>query len=162
MLRNCHSAAALTFFLVLGCKSDFDNVEVKRFPLNSDQSQVLQGLATIEFAIVSDWATAVANLRNAVKELKNNSTDIHLKSAQDLWKLARNLASGKEWRTAPLWGIGLTKIVNGHTNFLHDGRARNLLEAVMWHGGEAESSKQVVKKMSKAERNALIKFLESL
>ena len=71
-------------------------------------------------------------------------------------------ASGSEWRTAPLWGIGLTKIVNGHTTFLHDGRARNLMEAVMWHGGEAEQSKQNVKKMSQAERSALIKFLESL
>jgi CxxC motif-containing protein (DUF1111 family) len=71
-------------------------------------------------------------------------------------------ATGSEWRTAPLWGIGLTKIVNGHTNFLHDGRARNLMEAVMWHGGEAEKSKQVVKKMSEVERTALIKFLESL
>ena len=71
-------------------------------------------------------------------------------------------ASGREWRTAPLWGIGLTKIVSGHTNFLHDGRARNLMEAVMWHGGEAEQAKQNVKKMSQADRNALVKFLESL
>jgi CxxC motif-containing protein (DUF1111 family) len=71
-------------------------------------------------------------------------------------------ATGSEWRTAPLWGIGLTKIVNGHTNFLHDGRARNLMEAVMWHGGEAEQAKHSVIKMSQAERNALIKFLESL
>ena len=71
-------------------------------------------------------------------------------------------ANGNEWRTPPLWGIGLTKLVNGHTNFLHDGRARNLMEAILWHGGEAENSKQVIIKMSFAERNALIKFLESL
>jgi len=71
-------------------------------------------------------------------------------------------ASGKEWRTPPLWGIGLTKITNGHTNFLHDGRARNLTEAIMWHDGEAKKSKEAVKKMSKVERNALLKFLESL
>jgi len=71
-------------------------------------------------------------------------------------------ASGSEWRTPPLWGIGLTKIVNGHTSFLHDGRARSLMEAVLWHGGEAEQSKQDIKKMSQADRNALIKFLESL
>jgi CxxC motif-containing protein (DUF1111 family) len=71
-------------------------------------------------------------------------------------------ATGTEWRTQPLWGIGLTQKVNGHNNFLHDGRARSLLEAVMWHGGEAEASRNKVKGMSAAERNALVKFLESL
>jgi len=72
------------------------------------------------------------------------------------------LASGTEWRTAPLWGIGLTQKVNGHTNFLHDGRARNLMEAIMWHGGEALSAKNKVNNMSKTERDALIAFVESL
>ena len=71
-------------------------------------------------------------------------------------------ANGNEWRTPPLWGIGLTQKVNGHTNFLHDGRARSLLEAVMWHGGEAENAKNKVIILSAGERNALIKFLESL
>jgi CxxC motif-containing protein (DUF1111 family) len=71
-------------------------------------------------------------------------------------------ANGYEWRTPPLWGIGLTKVVNGHTNFLHDGRARNLMEAIMWHGGEAEASKEKVRIMSENERRNLIKFLESL
>ncbi|MBS1576260.1 MAG: c-type cytochrome [Bacteroidetes bacterium] len=71
-------------------------------------------------------------------------------------------ATGTEWRTQPLWGIGLTQKVNGHNNFLHDGRARSLLEAVMWHGGEAEAAKNKVKAMSATERNALAKFLESL
>lgn len=72
------------------------------------------------------------------------------------------LADGYEWRTPPLWRIGLTLVVNGHTNFLHDGRARNLIEAIMWHGGEAEDSKEVVRNMSKSNREALINFLESL
>jgi len=71
-------------------------------------------------------------------------------------------ASGREWRTAPLWGVGLTEAVNGHTYFLHDGRARNLLEAVLWHGGEAEASREAVVQMSPADRRALIRFLESL
>ena len=71
-------------------------------------------------------------------------------------------ASGREWRTPPLWGIGLTKTVSGHTLFLHDGRARNLLEAILWHGGEAEAAKQRVVKMTREERRALIAFLESL
>ena len=71
-------------------------------------------------------------------------------------------AGGREWRTPPLWGIGLTKTVNGHTLFLHDGRARNLLEAILWHGGEAEAAKQRVVAMTRAERTALLAFLNSL
>ena len=71
-------------------------------------------------------------------------------------------ADGNEWRTPPLWGIGLVKRVNGHTNFLHDGRARDLMEAILWHGGEAEASRKTVEQMSKTERDALIAFLESL
>ena len=72
------------------------------------------------------------------------------------------LARGNEWRTTPLWGIGLQKKVNGHTYFLHDGRARNFTEAILWHGGEGEASKNLFKKMDRADRQALVKFLESL
>lgn len=71
-------------------------------------------------------------------------------------------ATGREWRTAPLWGIGRTETVSGHTFFLHDGRARSLLEAILWHGGEAESSREAVRNMPVVERDALIAFLESL
>ncbi|MEX2520085.1 MAG: di-heme oxidoredictase family protein [Paracoccaceae bacterium] len=71
-------------------------------------------------------------------------------------------ATGLEWRTAPLWGVGLTKQVSGHTYFLHDGRARSLLEAILWHGGEAAPSRRAVAEMPKADRAALIRFLESL
>ena len=71
-------------------------------------------------------------------------------------------ASGREWRTAPLWGIGLTEQVNGHTRFLHDGRARSLLEAILWHGGEAAAARDRVIHMPKRDRAALIRFLESL
>lgn len=72
------------------------------------------------------------------------------------------LAMGNEWRTTPLWGIGLQQIVNGHTYFLHDGRARNLTEAIMWHGGEGEASKNKFKNMNRQQRKQLIKFVESL
>lgn len=72
------------------------------------------------------------------------------------------LATGNEWRTPPLWGIGLSELVNGHTNLLHDGRARNILEAIMWHGGEAETQKIKVSKLSKKERDDLVKFVASL
>lgn len=71
-------------------------------------------------------------------------------------------ANGSEWRTAPLWGIGLAKTVNANTSFLHDGRAKTLLDAVLWHGGEAQSSLDRVLVMSKSERTLLIRFLESL
>lgn len=72
------------------------------------------------------------------------------------------LANGSEWRTPPLWGIGLTKAVSGHSFYLHDGRARTLLEAILWHGGEAEGAKQKVKNIPMRDRDNLIKFLESL
>lgn len=71
-------------------------------------------------------------------------------------------ATGQEWRTPPLWGIGLTKQVSGHSYFLHDGRARSLLEAVLWHGGEAETARDTVIQMTTADRAALLKYLESL
>ena len=71
-------------------------------------------------------------------------------------------ATGSEWRTPPLWGVGLFETVNGHTRYLHDGRARNLEEAVLWHGGEAELSKEQFMKLSRAEREALLAFLNSL
>lgn len=72
------------------------------------------------------------------------------------------LADGYEWRTPALWGIGLTKKINGHEYFLHDGRARNIEEAILWHGGEAENSKEKFRNLSLQERLALLKFLESL
>ncbi|RYE76703.1 MAG: c-type cytochrome, partial [Hyphomicrobiales bacterium] len=71
-------------------------------------------------------------------------------------------AGPREWRTAPLWGVGLTKTVNGHTLFLHDGRARNLTEAILWHGGEAEAARDRFAGAAKADRDALLAFLESL
>lgn len=71
-------------------------------------------------------------------------------------------ATGQEWRTPPLWGIGLTQQVSGHTYFLHDGRARSLLEAVLWHGGEAQPQRDAVIDLSTEDRAALIAFLESL
>ncbi|WP_419708729.1 di-heme oxidoredictase family protein [Pseudomonas sp. NFX224] len=71
-------------------------------------------------------------------------------------------AGGRDWRTPPLWGIGLTQTVNGHTQFLHDGRARNLLEAVLWHGGEATAARQQVLSFNAVQRAALLAFLNSL
>ena len=72
------------------------------------------------------------------------------------------LASGTEWRTPPLWGIGLIKVVNDHTFLLHDGRARNMEEAILWHGGEADEVKTAFMELNLTERNSIISFLESL
>lgn len=71
-------------------------------------------------------------------------------------------ANGKEWRTPPLWGTGLTEIVNDHTFFLHDGRARNLTEAILWHGGEAQTARDGFAALEQADRAALLAFLNSL
>jgi len=71
-------------------------------------------------------------------------------------------ANGNEWRTPPLWGVGLTQTVSGHTLFLHDGRARNLTETILWHGGEGQSSRDKFAALSKADRDALLAFVNSL
>ena len=71
-------------------------------------------------------------------------------------------ASGQEWRTPPLWGLGLTQEVNKHMQLLHDGRARGVLEAILWHGGEADTAKQFVMNLPADQRRALITFLEAL
>ena len=71
-------------------------------------------------------------------------------------------ASGQQWRTPPLWGIGLIRDVNGHTRLLHDGRADGVLEAILWHGGEAQASRDAVIRFSAEERAALVRFVESL
>jgi len=72
------------------------------------------------------------------------------------------LANGNEWKTRPLWGIGLTNVVNNHTDFLHDGRAKNITEAILWHGGEALNSKNKFKQLSAKDRNDLLNFINSL
>ncbi len=71
-------------------------------------------------------------------------------------------ANGNEWKTRPLWGIGLTQKVNPVAGFLHDGRARTIEEAILWHGGEADGIKNEFMKLPKADRDAMVKFLENL
>ena len=71
-------------------------------------------------------------------------------------------ASGSEWRTPPLWGIGLSTSVNGVATLLHDGRARDVEEAILWHGGEGAASRRTFSELSKSDREALIAFVNSL
>lgn len=87
-----------------------------------------------------------------------------------LHDLGEGLADGKrdgdagptEWRTPPLWGVGLVPVVNGHSRYLHDGRARDLAEAVLWHGGEAAAARERFRTAPAADRAALLAFLQSL
>ena len=103
-----------------------------------------------------------------LKELRNQTirpyTDLLLHDmGEDLSDhRADFLATGAEWRTPPLWGIGLNQEVNGNTFFLHDGRARTLTEAILWHDGEAKLSREAFEKLTKEERASLVAFLASL
>ena len=71
-------------------------------------------------------------------------------------------AGGHDWRTSPLWGLGLSKTVNGNDALLHDGRAQSVTEAILWHGGEAEGSKEAFRKLPKQDRVSLLRFLEAI
>ena len=76
--------------------------------------------------------------------------------------LPEGMATGAEWRTAPLWNIGFTAGASGGEGYLHDGRARTLKEAVLWHGGEAQGATDKFKALAADDQDALIKFLKSL
>jgi CxxC motif-containing protein (DUF1111 family) len=71
-------------------------------------------------------------------------------------------AKPNDWRTPPLWGLGMLQTVSGHTNLLHDGRARGFTEAILWHGGEATKSRQAFIRLPSRDREAIIRFLQSL
>ena len=71
-------------------------------------------------------------------------------------------ATGSEWRTPPLWGLGLLETVSRHQYLLHDGRARGVAEAILWHGGEAEGARERFRSLDAADRSELLMFLDSL
>jgi CxxC motif-containing protein (DUF1111 family) len=76
--------------------------------------------------------------------------------------LGEGVATGAEWRTAPLWSLGLTAGVSGGEAYLHDGRARTIEEAILWHGGEGQTAKEAFRTMSASQRNAVVKFIKAL
>lgn len=137
---------------------------------NPNDSQVKQGQAL--FNDIGCASCHIPTLKTAntpdLPSLSNQTispyTDLLLHDMGDGLSDGRGefLATGNEWRTPPLWGAGYTQEVNGHTYFLHDGRARNLMEAILWHGGEAEEQQKAVLALDKDNREALIAFLESL
>ena len=109
---------------------------------------------------ITTGTTEIARLEN---QLIHPYTDLLLHDMGEGLKGRPDFdASPTEWRTQPLWGIGKIELVNGHTNFLHDGRARNIQEAILWHGGEAETAKQKYKRYSVTDRGAVLKFLNTL
>ena len=113
-----------------------------------------------------------------IPEMKTGNSNISILANQTIYpysdmllhdmgeELADNrpdfLANGREWKTRPLWGIGLTQVVNGHTDYLHDGRAKNITEAILWHGGEALDSKNKFEALSKGDRENVLAFINSL
>jgi CxxC motif-containing protein (DUF1111 family) len=98
-------------------------------------------------------------LHDMGSELADFTQDNQPASSEMLYEF---LATATEWRTPPLWGLGLTKVVDPQATFLHDGRAETIMEAVLWHGGEAESAKQKVLQFNRSERESLLAFLNDL
>jgi CxxC motif-containing protein (DUF1111 family) len=123
------------------------------------------------FAQANCTACHVSELRTGNHEVKaiSNQT-IHPYTDMLLHDMGTGLADGRpdfeatgnEWRTPPLWGLGLTQAVLPYSGYLHDGRAQTLEEAILWHGGEAEKSKESFRTMAKGDRDALVKFLQTL
>ena len=138
-------------------------------PRNLDNESVRRGAQIFE-----DIACAKCHIPNMV----TGSSDISAISNQSFYAytdmllhdmgddLGDNrpdyLANGNEWKTRPLWGIGLTQVVNGHTDLLHDGRAKNITEAILWHGGEALQSKNEFKALTTQKRIDILNFINSL
>jgi CxxC motif-containing protein (DUF1111 family) len=135
---------------------------------NVDDPQVVQGsLLFAGIGCVNCHAPdATTGDDHPLVELRGQT--IHPHSDLLLHDMGDDLADGSgtaqasEWRTAPLWGIGLVSTVSGHAHLLHDGRARDPIEAVLWHGGEAAFASEAVKALTSEERGALLAFLQSL
>ena len=137
---------------------------------NPDDPIVLQG--SILFRSIGcaqcHMPTLVTGENAPFEELKNQTihpyTDLLLHDMGEGLADGRPdyLATGREWRTAPLWGIGLSEMVTGYENYLHDGRARTLAEAVLWHGGEAQTARDAFVNLPQAQREAVLSFLKSL
>ena len=144
--------------LAVPAQRQMDQAEVKRGGMLFTQAQC-------SACHVPEMKTAATTVvPSAANQLIRPYTDLLLHDmGEDLADHRPDFqASGREWRTAPLWALGLQKVVNGHTDLLHDGRARNFAEAILWHGGEAEVSRDRFMAMPKADREALLKFLGSL
>lgn len=112
---------------------------------------------TLQTAFVSDLGTLSGQVIHPYTDLLLHDMGPGLTDERPVFS-----AAGQEWRTPALWGLGLISKVNGHTRLLHDGRARNAAEAVLWHGGEAIGAQRAFKRLERGERASVIAFLESL
>jgi CxxC motif-containing protein (DUF1111 family) len=137
---------------------------------NFQEESVLKG--KVLFNEVNCISCHATNQKTASSEFTPLLNDVRIRPYSDFLlhdmgeALADNrsdfLATGQEWRTQPLWGIGLIDAVNNHTFLLHDGRARNIEEAILWHGGEAENSTIAFKNLSAENRQNVLDFINSL
>lgn len=138
-------------------------------PRNQEDPAIERGRQLFENARCStchvpEWTTGASDLPELSNQVIRPYTDLLLHDmGEDLADHAPEAAAnGREWRTPPLWGLGLVETVNGSLFLLHDGRARNVSEAILWHGGEAEHSRERFRSMSQSERSDLIRFVESI
>ena len=178
---NCPPAQSACLAAANGGAIELDNYQLDRLVIYArslsvparrdiDQASVRQGEAVFEAAgcAACHAATLTTGAEAALPELSNQT--IHPYTDLLLHDMGEGLAdgrpdfaaSGREWRTSPLWGIGLVRRVSSHLFLLHDGRARGFMEAVLWHGGEATAARDAVIAMPKADRDALVAFLDSL
>lgn len=137
---------------------------------NADDPQVQQGerLFTHLQCAACHVPTLVTGDSPALSQLARQT--IHPYTDLLLHDMGEGLADGRpdfeagprDWRTPPLWGLGLSERVNGSGFLLHDGRARNVVEAILWHGGEAQGSRDAFARLPRGERDAVVAFLQSL
>lgn len=141
-------------------------VPVRRNVLDQEirRGETLFGQAGCSACHLPDLETTARSQPSEGKFLIHPYTDLLLHDMGDGLADGRDdyEASGREWRTAPLWGIGLLPTISGHAELLHDGRARNVTEAILWHGGQAARSRDAFRGMPKRDRDAIARFVESL
>ncbi len=137
---------------------------------NVDDAQVTRGTALFYLAGCDGCHTPTLQTGDYAALPALSRQTIHPYTDLLLHDMGDGLADGRpdfragprDWRTAPLWGLGLSQTVNGNDSLLHDGRARNITEAILWHGGEAQPSREAFRMMPKPDREALFAFLRSL
>lgn len=137
---------------------------------NAEDPAVVRGAALFEKTGCADCHVPQLRTGNDTAFAVLGDRDIYPYSDLLLHDMGENLAdagqqfivAGREWRTPPLWGLGLRTQINGNTGLLHDGRARNVTEAILWHGGEAQAARAAFMRMPRNARADLLAFLDSL
>ncbi|MGC1306116.1 MAG: di-heme oxidoredictase family protein [Phormidesmis sp.] len=156
-LKTVEASAFYTQTLAVPARTQLDDPVVQR-------GEKLFADANCAACHISSIKTGPATVKVLTNQTIQPYTDLLLHDMGE--SLADNRpdfeATGQEWRTTPLWGLGLTQTILPYAGYLHDGRARTVEEAILWHGGEAEGAKQAFMKLEKTGRQAMLKFLNSL